>query len=72
MGNSVGEPAMDKRMRGDWIHNQKKEEEEKREGEGNNYHTITKQLCLEFENFVGSRKSHFSCFFILLHTVEKL
>lgn len=52
------------------------EGEEEREGKEkrkeNNYYTITKQLCFEFENFVGSRKTVSFFMFILLHTVEKL
>lgn len=37
------------------------------EKEKNNYHTTTKQLCFEFENFVGSRKT--VSFFMFLYFI---
>lgn len=37
------------------------------EREKNNYHTITKQLCFEFENFVGRRRT--VSFFMFLYFI---
>lgn len=46
------------------------EGEEGKEKEKKNYHIIAKQLYFEFEHSVGSRKSHFLCFYFV--TVEIL